>query len=120
MFDSTPTTAIAELAVALVAWTGIWYAIGWREQAKAARGPASHSGLRFVNAAAAMLLMLFSGGCTLFFGAKVLQDYMSLNSSDVDGRKVLGAIIGVILVVEGKPFAVATVAWFDLMVRKKP
>lgn len=120
MFDITLGTAIAELAVALVAWTGIWYAIRWREQVKAARGLASHPGLRPVYAAAAMLLMLFSGGCTLFFGANVLQDYMSLNSSDVDGRKVLDGIIGVILVVGGIPFAVATVAWFVLMVRKKP
>ena len=102
-------TAIAELVVTLVAWTGIWYAIRWRERLRAAKGLESYSGLRLVFAAAAMLLMLFSGGCTMLVSAMVLAR----------GGELVWDIVGTALMFGGIPFAAAIVVWFVLMARKK-
>jgi hypothetical protein len=51
----------------IVAIALIWFALNWRENHRLAKGLPRHSGLRLVFAAAAMLTILFSGGCGSIF-----------------------------------------------------
>ena len=69
-----------------------------------ASGEARHSGLRLALAAAAVLLMLFSGGCTL------------LLFSQPEGR--MAPVL--VLLVGGLPFAFGLLVWWLAMGRNGP
>ena len=108
LFDITVGVAIAELVVTLIAWFGVWYVIRRRERLRAARGLSSNSGLRLVLAAAAMLTMLFSGGCS-----SLLLAYLAGRSWDE--MSLIGPAIPV---VGGVPFAIGLLVWWLAMRRK--
>ena len=80
----------------------LWRLLNRREERRAGAGQPRHSGLRLVFAAAALLLMLFSGGCSLLFG---------LNA---DGLYVTAPAI---LVIGGPPLAIGLLVWWLAMRR---
>jgi hypothetical protein len=83
----------------------LWWLLDRREERRVSTGQPRHSGLRLVFAAAALLLMLFSGGCSLLFG---------LNA---DGLYVTAPAV---LVIGGPPFAVGLLVWWLAMRRGNP
>lgn len=93
-------TALAIVAVV----AGIWAALNWRENARAAKGLPRHSGIRLVVAAAALLLLVFSGGCSLLFVPAAVR-----GDQYVDPMAVL--------VLGGIPFAVGVLLFWLSMRR---
>jgi hypothetical protein len=55
----------------------LWWLLDRHESRRAASGQPRHSALRLVFGAAAMLLMLFSGGCGLLFLANMDGMYVT-------------------------------------------
>jgi hypothetical protein len=80
----------------------LWALLDWRERRRATAGQPRHSPLRLVFAAAALLTLLFSGGCSLLFGFHADGQY-------VDWPAVL--IIG------GPPFVIGLLVFWLVMRR---
>jgi cyanate permease len=81
----------------------LWWLLDRHEKRRAAAGKARHSGLRLIFAAAALLVMLFSGGCSLLFLAHMDGAYVTLPA---------------ILVIGGPPFLAGLLVWW-LAIRRK-
>lgn len=78
----------------------LWVLLDRHEKRRLAAGLPRHSGLRLVFAAAALLTVLFSGGCGLIFLA------------NMDGQYVTWQAVSVLA---GPPLAIgAIVAWLSL------
>lgn len=86
----------------------LWYLLERHENRRALSGKPRHSSLRLLAAALAMLLLLFSGGCSLLF----LADMSRPGPTYVTWEAV--AVIG------GIPFAVGLLVWWLAMRRSKP
>ena len=87
----------------------LWFLLDRHEQRRLASGRPRHSGLRLVFAAAALLIMLFSGGCSLLF----LYGWIA------DGAPSSGYVTWeAIAVLGGPPFAIGLLAWWLSMRRK--
>ena len=82
----------------------LWWLLDRHEARRAANGLPRHSGVRLLFGAAAMLTMLFSGGCALLF--LVNQDGMYVTWEAV-------------AIVAGPPFVVALLVWWAAMRRAK-
>jgi hypothetical protein len=85
----------------------LWYLLERHENRRAIAGKPRHSSLRLVFAAVALLLLLFSGGCSLLF----LVDMSRSSGSYVTWEAV--AVLG------GTPFVVGLVVWWLAMRRSK-
>jgi hypothetical protein len=81
----------------------LWFLLERHEKRRAANGKPRHSALRLIFAAAALLVMLFSGGCGLLFLA------------NMDGQYVTWQVIAIL---SGPPFAIALLVWW-LATRRK-
>ena len=81
----------------------LWWLLDRHEKRRAAAGKPRHSALRLVFGAAALLTILFSGGCGLLF---------LINQ---DGLYVTWQAVSVIA---GIPFAVGLLVWWLVMRRK--
>lgn len=81
----------------------LWWLLDRHEGRRAGAGLPRHSGLRIAFAAAALLTMLFSGGCALLFAINMDGIYVSIPS---------------ILIFGGPPFAVGLLVWWLSMRRK--
>ncbi len=79
----------------------LWLLLERHENRRMARGLPRHSAGRLIFAAAAMLTMLFTGGCSLLFLSQ-------------DG----GDFIGLVLMFGGIPFAGGLLVWWLAMRRK--
>ncbi len=55
------------IVLAVLAFAGIFALLSWREKKRAARNEPSVSVIRLLFGAIALLTMLFTGGCGLFF-----------------------------------------------------
>lgn len=82
----------------------IWVLLDRHEKRRVAAGLPRHGGIRLVFAAAALLTVLFSGGCALLF--LMNQDGTYVN-------------VPVVSVIAGPPFAVGLLVWWLAMRRKK-
>jgi NO-binding membrane sensor protein with MHYT domain len=82
----------------------IWFILNLRENGRVARGLPRHSGFRLVFAAAALLILMFTGGCALIF----IPDAMK-------GTQYVG--FDAIAVLAGIPFAVALLIFWLAMRR---
>jgi hypothetical protein len=82
----------------------LWWLINRHENRRLAAGLSRHSGLRIGFAAAALLTMLFSGGCAVLFGINMDNLYVTPAS---------------IMVFAGPPFAIGLLVWW-LAMRRKP
>jgi NO-binding membrane sensor protein with MHYT domain len=82
----------------------IWFVLNLRENGRAAKGLPRHSGIRLVFAAAALLVLIFTGGCALIF----IPDAMK-------GTQYVG--FDAIAVLAGIPFAVALLIFWLAMRR---
>ena len=80
----------------------LWWLLDRHEKRRAAAGAPRHSGLRLVFAAAALLTILFTGGCALLFAI------------NMDGAYVTWQAIAVLA---GPPFAVGLLIWWLAMRR---
>ena len=80
----------------------LWWLLDRHEKRRAAAGQPRHSALRLIFAAAALLTILFSGGCALLF--LIAQD----------GLYVTWQAVGVIA---GPPLAVGLLVWWLAMRR---
>jgi hypothetical protein len=74
----------------------LWFLLERHEKRLAAEGKPRLSGLQLFFASAALLTMLFSGGCGLLFMANMDGSYVTLPA---------------ILVLAGPPFAIGLVVW---------
>ena len=83
----------------------LWFLLDRLEARRVTAGQPRHSPLRLIFAAAALLTMLFSGGCGLLF---------LINQ---DGLYVTWEAVAVIA---GPPFAIGLLAWWLAMRRRKP
>lgn len=89
---------------ALLLGAVLWWLLDRHEKRRAAAGQPRHSGLRLVFAAAALLTLLFTGGCALLFAI------------NMDGLYVTWQAISVLA---GPPFAVGLLIWWLVMRRGK-
>lgn len=80
----------------------LWWLLDRHEKRRAAAGKPRHSALRLIFGAAALLVVLFSGGCGLLFLA------------NADGQYVTWEAVSVIA---GTPFAVGLLVWWLVMRR---
>ncbi len=81
----------------LVLGAVLWFLLDRHETRRAASGLPRHSGLRLIFVSAALLLMLFSGGCGLLFLA------------NQDGQYVTWQSVGIIA---GPPFALGLAVYW--------
>ena len=94
---------IALMLIGLVALGGVlWWLLERHEARRAAAGLARHSALRLIFGAAALLTMLFSGGCGLLFLV------------NQDGQYVTWQVVAVLA---GPPFVVSLFVWWLAMRR---
>jgi hypothetical protein len=63
----------------------LWWLLERHERRRAGEGKPRHSGLRLFFASAAILLALFSGGCSLLFGLNADGQYVTPESIAVIG-----------------------------------
>ena len=87
----------------------VWVVLDRREKARVSQGLPRHAGIRLVFAAAAALVMLFSGGCSLIFLASMSQSSR--------GEQYVN--LPVIMVLGGPPFLVGVLVWWLVMRRKR-
>ncbi len=80
----------------------LWWLLDRHEKRRAAAGKPRHSALRLVFGAAALLTILFSGGCGLLF--LISQDGLYVTWEAVS-------------VIAGTPFAVGLLVWWLVMRR---
>jgi Na+/H+ antiporter NhaC len=86
----------------------IWFILDKREQSRLAAGKPRHSPLRLIFAAAAILTVLFSGGCgALFLGSWIVN---GMKSSDYVGWEIIA-------VLSLPPLAVGIFVWWLSMRR---
>jgi hypothetical protein len=88
----------------ILAGAVIWFALDRRENKRSEAGQSRHSAIRLVFAAAALLIMLFAGGCSLVFLASMDGTYVSIPA---------------ILTIGGPPFVAGLVMWWLSMRRKQ-
>ncbi|MCB1380406.1 MAG: hypothetical protein KDK89_18865 [Alphaproteobacteria bacterium] len=81
----------------------LWFLLDRHENRRVTDGLPRHSTLRLIFAAAAMLTMLFSGGCGLLF------------LTNQDGTYVTWQVVAIFA---GPPFAVGLLVWWLAMRRK--
>lgn len=89
------------LGVLLLGWLLFWL-LDRHEKRRVEAGKPRHSALRLIFGAAALLIILFSGGCGLLFLA------------NADGLYVTWEAVSVIA---GTPFAVGLLVWWLVMRR---
>jgi membrane protein DedA with SNARE-associated domain len=92
--------------ILLVIFIGLWWWLSWREKRRTARGLINHPPWRTFFAAFAVLVMLFSGGCSLFFLPAASKPHTYVPWSAI-------AIYG------GIPFLVGSLILWASMRRKK-
>ena len=80
----------------------LWWLLDRHEKRRSAAGKPRHSALRLIFGAAALLVLLFSGGCGLLF------------LINADGQYVTWEAVSVIA---GTPFAVSLLVWWLAMRR---
>ena len=80
----------------------LWWLLDRHEKRRLASGLPRHSGIRLAFGAAALLTMLFSGGCSLLFGLNADGQYVSWPA---------------VLIVGGPPFLIAALVWWVAMRR---
>ncbi|MCB1434058.1 MAG: hypothetical protein KDK75_16635 [Alphaproteobacteria bacterium] len=80
----------------------IWLLLDRHERRRATNGQPRHSTLRLIFGAAALLTMLFSGGCGLLFLA------------NMDGQYVTWQVIATLA---GPPFVIGLLVWWLAMRR---
>ncbi len=97
------------VALLIIATGLVWYVLERRESRRRAAGLANHSGIRLVFAAAAMLLTIFAGGCSLVFLYAWIADGAPSNNY-VSWQAI--AMLG------GPPFLVGLIVWWLSMRRK--
>ena len=78
----------------------LWWLLDRHENRRAAAGEQRRSGLRLAFAAAALLTMLFAGGCSLLFGI------------NADGQYVTPETV---LIFGGPPFLIGLLIWWLAM-----
>jgi hypothetical protein len=83
----------------------LWLLLDRHERRREAAGQPRHSALRLIFGAAALLIMLFSGGCGLLFLA------------NMDGQYVTWGVVAMFAV---PPFVVGAVVWLIAMRRQTP
>lgn len=83
----------------------IWLLLDRHERRREASGQPRHSTLRLIFGAAALLTMLFSGGCGLLFLA------------NMDGQYVTWEAVAILAV---PPFAIGLLVWWLAMRRGNP
>ncbi|WP_373503072.1 hypothetical protein [Aestuariivirga sp.] len=83
----------------------LWFLLERHEARRAAAGLPRHSTLRLIFGAAALLTMLFSGGCGLLFLA------------NMDGQYVNWQMVAILA---GPPLAVGFFVWWLAMRRSRP
>jgi hypothetical protein len=89
----------------LVLGSVLYWLLNRHEKRRAAAGQPRHSVLRLIFGAAALLTMLFSGGCALLF--LINQDGMYVTWESV-------------AIVAGPPFAIGLLVWWLAMQRGNP
>lgn len=95
---------ITYMILALLALGAVlWWLLDRHEARRATAGQPRHSGLRLVFGAAALLTILFSGGCGLLF--LVNQDGMYVSWQAV-------------AIIAGPPFAAGLLVWWLAMRRR--
>ena len=98
------------IALLVVATGLVWYVLERRESKRRAAGLPGHGGIRLVFAAAAMLLMVFAGGCSAIF----LFGWLA------EGAPSTGYVTWeAVAVLGGPPFALGLLVWW-LSMRRKP
>lgn len=98
-------TQLLPLIAGLVGLAAVlWFLLERHENRRAAAGLPRHGGIRLVIAAVALLVLLFSGGCSLLF---------LINQ---DGAYVTWEAVAVL---GGIPFAVALAIWWIAMRRQQ-
>ena len=99
-------TSLLLLVLGLLALGAVlWVLLDRHEKRREAAGRPRHSALRLIFAAAALLTMLFSGGCGLLFLA------------NMDGQYVTWQVVGTL---SGPPFVIGLVVWWLAMRRGSP
>ncbi len=93
----------------LAVGAAIWFALDRREKSRAALGHPRIGGIRLIFAAAAAILMLFSGGCSLLIMADLMQGRGGQQYVDVP----------TVLIIGGLPFVIGLVIWWLSMRRKR-
>ena len=94
---------VVTLILALIAlWAALWWLLDRHEKRRAANGKPRHSVVRIIFASAALLTMLFSGGCGLLF------------LINADGQYVTWEAVSVL---SGPPLAVGLIVWWLAMRR---
>jgi hypothetical protein len=88
----------------------LWFLLDRHEKRRVARGLPRQSPLRLIFAAAALLTMLFSGGCSLLFLASL--------SGQSGGEQYVN--LPLILLFGGPPFLVGLLVWLLAMRRRRP
>lgn len=83
----------------------LWFLLERHEARRAAGGKPRHSTLRLIFGAAALLTMLFSGGCGLLFVA------------NMDGQYVNWEVVAILA---GPPLLVGGAVWWLAMRRARP
>ena len=97
------------IVLAIIAVAVAWFLLDRREDRRRAAGLSGHGGIRLMFAAAAMLLMIFSGGCSAIF----LWGWIA------DGAPSSGYVTWeAIAVLGGPPFAAGLIVWWLSMRRK--
>ena len=94
----------AMLAGLVLMGAALWWLLDRHEQRRVVNGKPRHSPLRLVFAAAALLVVLFAGGCSLLFLANMDGQYVTWE-----------AVAGL----GGVPLAVSLLAWWLAMRRNK-
>lgn len=91
------------IAALIVLGVVLWFLLERHENRRAAAGKPRHSTLRLIFGAAALLTILFSGGCGLLFLA------------NMDGQYVTWEAVAVLA---GPPFVIGLLVWWLVMRRK--
>jgi hypothetical protein len=72
----------------------LWWLLNRHENRRAGEGKPRHSGLRLFFASAAILVALFTGGCSLFFLGNMDGSYVSLPAvAVIGGIPFVGALL---------------------------
>ena len=96
-------SSLSLMVLGLVALGAVlWWLFDRHEKRREAAGQPRHSALRLIFAAAALLTMLFSGGCGLLFLA------------NMDGQYVTWQVVGLFA---GPPFLIGLLVWWLSMRR---
>lgn len=86
----------------------LWFLLDRHEKRREARGLPRHSVVRLILAAAALLTMLFSGGCSLLILASLI--------GQTSGEQYVN--LPLVLMFGGPPFLVGLLVWWLAMWRK--